>query len=512
MSSHFPNGFKNGVLVRGLPLLNTHPGKVFWVYNGTALQAGQRGGSDGNSGTYESPFATIDYAIGQCTASRGDVIMVKPGHAETLVASGAITMDVAGVNIVGMGTGNNRPVLTFTPAAASTNNCTWSAANCSFQNIVCVAGTDAMTKPFNITGSGAWLDVEWQDGSAAIEAETVVLTSAAADNLTVKLTYRGFPAGDACVAPIKLVGCTDGRIDVDFYGKASTAIVNFITTLSTNITVNGYAYNSGTTDGSKLVVDTVGSSLWYADITDGTAGARFSGGSGSTLASDDITAVNTVLGTVATTAATGAVTATDNLMAYAKQLVTQTGIEADTDPISAVLSGAGGITTWKSAAAPATGVSISEVLREVYDQQEKVVTNTTGILANGTTLFTIAGGPIEILSLVARCVVGGDAAASTVQWSANPTDGDAATFSGASSSIANSVAGAMLVLQGTALTTAPTLATTGVALSMAGATPTLGIVVGAGVITSVIGTANTTTGTWQHHLRYRPLARGVTVS
>ena len=60
------------------------------------------------------------------------------------------------------------------------------------------------------------------------------------------------------------------------------------------------------------------------------------------------------------------------------------------------------------------------------------------------------------------------------------------------------------------MTTAPTVTTTGVGLLMSGATPTNAIVVGAGVITTTVGVGSTT-GTWQHHLRYCPLGPGVTV-
>ena len=184
---------------------------------------------------------------------------------------------------------------------------------------------------------------------------------------------------------------------------------------------------------------------------------------------------------------------------------------AANESLADVLYAATGIVTFPAAALPANNVSIAEVLREAYDQEDKAVTNTTAALVTGTTLFTIAGGPIEILSLTARCATGNDGTASTLQWSADPTDGAAATFSGASASLANATAGSLVVLLGTALTTAPTVATTGVALSFTGATPTNGIIVGAGIITSTVGVGSTT-GTWQHHLRYRPLARGVTVN
>ena len=60
----------------------------------------------------DAPFATLDYAIGNCTASQGDRIFVMPGHAETVTA--AIMLDVAGISIIGLGNGDNRPTFTLT--------------------------------------------------------------------------------------------------------------------------------------------------------------------------------------------------------------------------------------------------------------------------------------------------------------------------------------------------------------------------------------------------------------
>lgn len=191
------------------------------------------------------------------------------------------------------------------------------------------------------------------------------------------------------------------------------------------------------------------------------------------------------------------------------QVINGTGTVLDTNTsLYGVLCGATGIPTFPSAALPANNVSIAEVLREAYDQQEKAVTNTAAVLTNAGTIFTIAGGPIEIVQLVARCVTGNDGTASTLQWSADPTDGAAATFSAASASLANALAGAMVILQSTTLATAPIVNATGVGLG-----PTLagGIIVGAGIITTTVGVGSTT-GTWMHHLRYKPLSRGVTVT
>lgn len=168
--SIYPNGISNLVL-RGTPLVSTNPGRIFFVYNGTALQPGQVGGSDGNPGTYVKPFATINYAISQCTANRGDIIIVKPGHAETISSAAIITINVAGVAIVGLGTGSNRPTLTFTTAA--TANIPVTAANCSVSNILHIANFADIASAYTATGTATPTDFvidncEFRDNSSVL--------------------------------------------------------------------------------------------------------------------------------------------------------------------------------------------------------------------------------------------------------------------------------------------------------------------------------------------------------
>jgi hypothetical protein len=117
--SNYPNGFANGVSIRGVPLSVSHPGKVFFVNNSSVLAPQGISGSNGNPGTYQKPFSTIDYAIGQCTASRGDIIFVMPGHAETITAADEINLDIAGVAIIGLGYGSLMPRIDFNNTAAT---------------------------------------------------------------------------------------------------------------------------------------------------------------------------------------------------------------------------------------------------------------------------------------------------------------------------------------------------------------------------------------------------------
>jgi hypothetical protein len=149
LASNFPNGFNSGLYVRGVPIMQSHPGKSFWVGNGTALLSGQRGGSDGNRGTFDSPFATLDYAVGQCVANRGDIIFVKPGHAETISTATALALDVAGIAIVGLGVGSNRPTFTLDTATTATIGVT--AANISIQNCIFTANFADIVSVFTLT-------------------------------------------------------------------------------------------------------------------------------------------------------------------------------------------------------------------------------------------------------------------------------------------------------------------------------------------------------------------------
>lgn len=285
----YTNGFEEGVLVKQVLGVDTVPGNIFYVGNNATTLLGERGASDGNKGTFLSPFSTIDYAIGRCAAGRNDVIFVRPGYTQTISAAAGIACDVAGVNIIGLGLGASRPTLTFGTSTSASVLIT--AANVRIKNFIGLTGIDALTNPFHVQAANCELDIEWQDASSTVEAATAILTTADADNLKIKLKYIGFPAGNAAVKAIGLVGVNNARILIDAYGIFSTSIIEFLTTACTNIEIEGYFYNSGTTNFSKNVVDTVTGSTWFVKAEDGAAGSGFSGGSGAALGADDISVV-----------------------------------------------------------------------------------------------------------------------------------------------------------------------------------------------------------------------------
>jgi hypothetical protein len=146
------------------------------------------------------------------------------------------------------------------------------------------------------------------------------------------------------------------------------------------------------------------------------------------------------------------------------------------------------------------------------DGNGQVTVTGAGLLVNGTTAFTVAGGFIRITDLFSVNVVDSDSAASTIQWSADGTLGSAVTITAASASTASVAPGGIVNCNFTALSTAPVIAADGVALQ--GPTTSTGgsVIVPAGVITMVIGGADTTTSTWKHVMRWVPLGPGVTVT
>lgn len=109
-------------------------------------------------------FATIDAAIGACTANAGDTIFVLPGHTEAVTAT-SIALDVAGVSIIGLGSGAMKPTLTF-GATDSAINVT--AANGKFQNLRLTAGIgDVVTAFLHATAAQntQYIDIEFAASS-----------------------------------------------------------------------------------------------------------------------------------------------------------------------------------------------------------------------------------------------------------------------------------------------------------------------------------------------------------
>ena len=190
-TSNFPSGFANAIIVRGIPLVQAHPGKVFWVGNSTVLAEGAAAASNSNKGTFLSPFSTIAQAITMTLAGRGDIIFVKPGHAETISVAAGLILSKSGIAIVGLGVGALRPTITLD--TANTATITITANNVTITNFLFKANFLNIATCFSISNAQVATDFavencEFRDNSVILNFVSCVkvgTTANIADGLTL---------------------------------------------------------------------------------------------------------------------------------------------------------------------------------------------------------------------------------------------------------------------------------------------------------------------------------------
>lgn len=181
-------------------------GKTFYVNS-------SNGSDTANAGEQlEDALATIDAAINKCTADNGDVILVMPGHTEASTSS--IAMDVAGVTILGLGTGTKKPTVTSGNATAAV---IMSAAGCRLSGIRFALGAVAatVTNAINITADGCQVD-DCETVAHATSQFTNHLT--ATDASGVKILNNSFKslAAAGSTSGIVVDGCDDLEIGYNF--------------------------------------------------------------------------------------------------------------------------------------------------------------------------------------------------------------------------------------------------------------------------------------------------------
>lgn len=167
--------------------------------------------SGGNGLSPEGAVTTLDAAINLCTANNGDIIYVMEGHAETISTATGVAQDVAGISIIGLGHGSDRPLFSF-----SATDSLWaiSAAASLVKNIRVKSTINELVKFFSVSAANVTLDgVDVVDGGATFEAIQFVLTTADADDLTIQNCYHvQATAAASTMRWIYLVGCTGARI------------------------------------------------------------------------------------------------------------------------------------------------------------------------------------------------------------------------------------------------------------------------------------------------------------
>lgn len=196
-----------------------------WYVGSTVTGAADSVGAGRNPDT---PFATLDYAIGQATANQGDIIYVMPGHAETVATAAALDFDTAGIRVVGLGWGDTKPIvsITATDATVEFNADDMWIENIRFKGAIAnlVVGLDIKTGCDDLT----FKNCEIGGAAAATEMLIGVTIEATNDRITFDGCYFCEPIGGDATSAIFTEGAFTNLLIQNclFWGDWSTAVLD----------------------------------------------------------------------------------------------------------------------------------------------------------------------------------------------------------------------------------------------------------------------------------------------
>lgn len=187
------------------------PGDAWFVDSG----ASGAGATTGHGRTPHRPFSTLAYAFSSDLVGSGDVVYVMPGHAETVDAAGDITMDIAGVTVVGLGEGSSRPTFTFSTDTAAT----WliTAANVKVKNVLITAtGTIDVVNAITVSAADVVLeDVEVREPASTTQfVDPLIVTTGGARCKIRRYVCRSHASGDAIQSGVLVDAAVDG-VEID---------------------------------------------------------------------------------------------------------------------------------------------------------------------------------------------------------------------------------------------------------------------------------------------------------
>ena len=231
--------------------IKQHPGAIWFVDSGNTSTGAD---AAGYGRTPDKPFLTIDYAVGKCTASQGDVIYVMPGHAEVVSAAAGLALDVIGISVIGLGNGSLQPTVTLD--TADTADVDVDAADITVENIHFVA---------NFADIAAAIDVNADDftlrgcrfSEAATDMNAKIWVQDAAATASDRITIEGCRAVALDAANthfVNFAGTGDGHriIDNELIGDWGTMAVGGAGVV-TNVMIARNIINNAASDNDSCI-------------------------------------------------------------------------------------------------------------------------------------------------------------------------------------------------------------------------------------------------------------------
>lgn len=202
-------------------------GRIF-VHSGTGYD------TTGYGLTPDAPCATLNRAVALATASKFDLIILMPGHAETIsTALLSPTLSKIGLRVVGLGRGSLRPTFTFTHVDATF---AVSAASVSVENVRFTAGVSAVKVGITVTATDFEMrncEMYW-GGTTTWDFILGVSLLTASRAIIEKCRFLAEPAVAGAASAVYLSSANHNVIvkDNEFMGDYSVACLNGVTVIS----------------------------------------------------------------------------------------------------------------------------------------------------------------------------------------------------------------------------------------------------------------------------------------
>jgi hypothetical protein len=194
-------------------------GRDYYVSSTIGAASTSTGGRSAKS--YKEASSTLAGALHKVTAGQGDRIIILEGHTETISSSTALTLSKAGVEIIGLGRGVNRPTFTLDTATDATINVT--AARVTIRNCIFSANFADIVSFFTLTAAKSFMleGCKFQATATNMNALYVVDTNATSEDAAgLRIENCEWVEPDlATVGWIKMDGTNDNVKFLDNYSN-----------------------------------------------------------------------------------------------------------------------------------------------------------------------------------------------------------------------------------------------------------------------------------------------------
>lgn len=230
----------------GVPIGLMPIGRVFWVDDDGGGEDSTRQGA----GSFETPFLTLAYAITRCKANRFDLVLLKPGHYEAVLAAD-LDLSVAATTIVGLGS--------FAPLVESGDSKGCPQIELQRDGELLISGASVRVFGLQVSNSGnpatyTLVNMVNVTGSGVVFAKNVVSQNGAAQKAAVGVLVAGDSAFIAHNRVIKLASS---------YGTKATHGISV--TGSYNLVVDNEIYTDASV--SPLSIGTAGGNTFARNRT-----------------------------------------------------------------------------------------------------------------------------------------------------------------------------------------------------------------------------------------------------